>query len=110
MSKTQLYLALMFVILSCGSNSWGDDAVYPPAYSIMSQTKMKDPLAVNTSCIPRNGRYNVRESFKDALEAQGPYAQGTSPLIYTLLEYHVEIQGGEIKYCYSYTLNTNVLR
>lgn len=104
------FITIFIICFGAAANGWGDSQIYPPAYSILDSVKMKDPLAINTSCTIRDTRYSIRESFKDALENEAPYAKGTSPLNYIVLEYHIEIINSRIHYCYVYTDKDNVVR
>lgn len=105
-----VFITAFLICFGAAANGWGDSQIYPPTYSIFDTVKMKDPLAINTTCTLRDTRYNIRESFKDALEKDAPYSKGTSPLNYTILEYHIEIINGHIYYCYIYTDKDNVVR
>ena len=111
MSKLFFIVILLVSFVSTADNY----IIQSPIYSILGSIKMKDPLEIYTACTLRCSKHTIGETFRDALEANGPYAQGTSPSIYTILEYHIELgtnqwDSGYRYYCFSYTKNDNIKR
>lgn len=80
--------------------------MYPPIYT--ANLLLKNPVSINNLCTNRNSKDTIEESFRDGLEKNSPYAKGNSPLIYTILEYHIETMDNTAYYCFTYTSKDNI--